>query len=158
MQLSSIWPVDRTLSVATTSGRSRLGRDSNKWVLRVLQNSSINGTSQSNCLGHSLVGGLTPLQRSSRCILQPQPTGPQDTRWGEAYPSAEKQLEYSKAPVDWAIGYVEKAKRNIRTPNEWIQKMAQKVYMSRHDWLEKVIYWELCKRQIFFLYLQTKHQ
>ena len=25
--------------------------------------------------GHTLVGGLTPLQRSSRCILQPQPTG-----------------------------------------------------------------------------------
>ena len=34
---------------------------------------------QSDCLvsypGHSLGGGLTPLQRSSRCILQPQPTG-----------------------------------------------------------------------------------
>ena len=25
--------------------------------------------------GHSLGGGLTPLQRCSRCILQPQPTG-----------------------------------------------------------------------------------
>ena len=28
-------------------------------------------------LGHSLVG-LTPLQRSSRCILQPKPTGQED--------------------------------------------------------------------------------
>ena len=26
-------------------------------------------------LGHSLVGGLVPLQRSSQCILQPQPSG-----------------------------------------------------------------------------------
>ena len=25
--------------------------------------------------GHSLGGGLTPLQRCSQCILQPQPTG-----------------------------------------------------------------------------------
>ena len=31
----------------------------------------------------TLVGGgrLTPLQRCNRCILQPQPTGPHDTRW-----------------------------------------------------------------------------
>ena len=39
----------------------------------------IAGTSPSDCLvsypGHSLGGGLTPLQRSSRCILQSQPTG-----------------------------------------------------------------------------------
>ena len=37
------------------------------------------GPSPSDCLvsypGHSLGGGLIPLQRSSRCILQPQPTG-----------------------------------------------------------------------------------
>ena len=37
------------------------------------------GTSPSDCLvsyiGHSLEGGLTPLQRSSRCILQTQLTG-----------------------------------------------------------------------------------
>ena len=28
-----------------------------------------------SCAGHSLWGGLTPLQRCSRYILQPQPTG-----------------------------------------------------------------------------------
>ncbi len=43
------------------------------------QSSSIAGTSLSDCLvsysGHSLEGGLTPLQRCSQCILQPQLTG-----------------------------------------------------------------------------------
>ena len=43
------------------------------------------GASQSYCLvlypGHSFGVVLTPLQRSSRCILEPQPTGPRDTLW-----------------------------------------------------------------------------
>ena len=60
--------------------------------------------------GHSLRWwwwwGLTPLQRSSWCILQPQPTGPQDTRWGKSYPSAEKQSVYYTAPADWATGHL----------------------------------------------------
>ena len=56
------------------------GSDGTEGVLRIPQSSSIAGTSLSDCLvsytGHSLWGGgLTPLQRSSRCILQPQPTG-----------------------------------------------------------------------------------
>ena len=54
-----------------------------KRVLRIPQSSSITGTSLSDCFvsytGHSL-GGPTPLQRSSRCILQPQPTG-QIQKW-----------------------------------------------------------------------------
>ena len=74
---SSIWPIDRTLSGATTLGPSGPGRNGNKEVLRIPQSSSITGASPSDCLvsyfGHSL-GCLTPLQRSSRCILQPQPT------------------------------------------------------------------------------------
>ena len=32
-------------------------------------------------LSHSLGEGLTPLKRCNRCILQPQPAEPQDTRW-----------------------------------------------------------------------------
>ena len=35
-------------------------------------------------------------------ILWPQQTGPQDTRFGESYPSVETQSVYSVAPVDWA--------------------------------------------------------
>ena len=54
----------------------------------------------------TLVGGsLTLLQRCNTCILQPQPTRQQDTRWGESYPSAEMQYMYSTAPANWATGH-----------------------------------------------------
>ena len=77
-QFSSILPIDRTLSGATTPGQSGPGSNGNAEVLRIPQSSSITGTSSSDCLllyaEHSL-GGLTPLQKCSRCILQSQPTG-----------------------------------------------------------------------------------
>ena len=66
----------------TVPSLSGPGSNRNEGVLRIPQSSSITGTSPSDCLvsypGHSLIGGggcLTPLQGSSRCILQPQPTG-----------------------------------------------------------------------------------
>ena len=66
------------LSGATTPGLSGPGSDGNKVVLHIPQSSSITGTSPSDCLVsypvHSL-GSLTPLQRCSRCIIQPQATG-----------------------------------------------------------------------------------
>ena len=78
MQFSSIWPIDRILSGATTLGQSGPVSDGNEGVLCIPQSSSITGTSPSDCLvsypGHSL-GGVTPLQKSSWYILQPQPTG-----------------------------------------------------------------------------------
>ena len=84
-QFSSIWTIDRTLSGATNPGQSEPGSDGNEWVLRIPQSSGITGTSASDCLlsylGHSLVGVVTILQRCSRCILQPQQTGPQETRF-----------------------------------------------------------------------------
>ena len=68
------------LSGATTPGRSGPGSDGNEGVLRILQSSSLAGTSPSDCLvsypGHLLGGG--------------------------SYPSAEKQSVYSTAPADWA--------------------------------------------------------
>ena len=45
-------------------------------------------------------GSLTPFQRCSRCILQPQPTGPS---LRQSYPFSEMQSVYSTAPVDWAL-------------------------------------------------------
>ena len=59
-QFSSIWPIDRTLSGATTSGQSGLGSDAEKAVLCIPQSSSITGTSPSDYLvsypGHMLWG------------------------------------------------------------------------------------------------------
>ena len=79
-QFSSIWPIDRTLSSATTPDQSGTGSDGNEGVLHIPQSSSITGTSPSDCLvsypGHSWGVGSSPLQRCSWCILQPQPTGP----------------------------------------------------------------------------------
>ena len=64
-QFSSIWPIDRTLSDATTLAQSGPGSDGNEGVIHILD------TLPSDCLvslsGHSLVGwGLTPRQRSNR--------------------------------------------------------------------------------------------
>ena len=79
-QFSSIWPIDKTLSSATTSGQSGPGSNGNEGVLYIPQSSSIIGISLSDCLvpypEHSLGRG--------------------------SYPSAEKQLMYSTAPADWA--------------------------------------------------------
>ena len=80
MQFSSIWPIDRTLSSATTPSQSGPGSNGNEVVLYIPQSSSIAETSTSDCLvlypGHSLMGG--------------------------SYPSAEVQLVYSTTPANWA--------------------------------------------------------
>ena len=79
MQFSSIWPIDRTLSGATTPGHSRPGINGNEGVLHIPQSSSIIGTLPSDCLciTWTLVGG-----------------------W--YYPSAKMQSMYSAAPADRA--------------------------------------------------------
>ena len=78
MSNSSIWPIDKTLSGATTPGQSGPGSDGNEGALHIPQSSSITGASSSDCLvsytGHSF-RGPTSLQRCSQCILQPWPTG-----------------------------------------------------------------------------------
>ena len=80
MSNSSIRPIDRTLSGATTLGQSGPRSNGNEGVFRITQSSSITGTSPSDCFvsypGYSLMGGvLPPLKKCSQYILQPQPTG-----------------------------------------------------------------------------------
>ena len=78
-QFSFIYPIDRTLSGATTSGQSGLGSDGNKGVLHIPQSSRIIEASPSDCLvsypGHAL---------------------------GESYSSAEMQSMYSAASAEKA--------------------------------------------------------
>ena len=78
MQFSSIWPIDRTLSGATTPGQNGPGSDGNEGVLRMHQSTWDYWNLTIRLLvsypGHKLGGGLTPLKRSSWCILQPQLT------------------------------------------------------------------------------------
>ena len=85
MQISSIKPIDRALSDATTPGQSGPGSNSNEGVLHISQSSSITGTSPSDCLvsypGHLL-------------------------REVGSYLSAEEQSVYSAVPADWAMSFV----------------------------------------------------
>ena len=80
-QFSSIWPINRALSGAITQSQSWPGNDGIKGVLHIPQSSGIIETSASDFLVSYIrtlvvvVGGLTPLQRCSWFILQPQPTG-----------------------------------------------------------------------------------
>ena len=80
MSNSSIWPIDRTLSTATTLDQSGSESNGNEEVLHIPQSSSITGASLLDCLvsypGHLL--------------------------WG-SYPSAEMQSVYSTATTDWAL-------------------------------------------------------
>ena len=61
MPNSSIRPIDKTLSGATTPGQSESGSNGNEGVLCIPQSSSITEDSPSDCLmsyrGHSLAGG-----------------------------------------------------------------------------------------------------
>ena len=73
---SSIWPIDRTFSVANTLGLSGPWSNGNKGILRIPQSSSIIRALASDYFvsypGHSLGwGGVGSLQRCSRCIVQP---------------------------------------------------------------------------------------
>ena len=62
-----------------------LRADCNEEVLRITRSSSISGTSSSYCLvsypRHMFQVGVSHLQKSSRCILQAQPTGQSITSW-----------------------------------------------------------------------------
>ena len=66
MSNCSTWPIDRTLSGATTPGQSGPGYDGNEGVLHIPESSSITGASLSDCLvsylGH-LFGEVLPLYR-----------------------------------------------------------------------------------------------
>ena len=82
MQFTSIQPIERTLSGATTPGHNGSESNGNKGVLHISQSSSITEASPSDCLvsypAHSLRG---------------------------SYPIVEIQSVYSTAPVDWAMGF-----------------------------------------------------
>ena len=75
---SSIWPIDRILSGATTLGQNGPGSDSNEGALRIPQSSSL-----TNILFSVVI----------RTLVE-----------GGSYPSAEKQLVYFTAPAKWIKG------------------------------------------------------
>ena len=86
MSNSSIWPIDRTLSGATTPGSSRPGNYGNEGVLCIPQSSSITGTSALNSL--LSYSGLS---------------------MEESYPSWDMQSVYATAAADWPVTWKESA-------------------------------------------------
>ena len=74
----AIWPIDRTLSYATTPGYSGPGSDGIERVLRIPQNSP--SDSLVSYPGYSLGESYPPLHRCCWRILLPQPTG-QNKNW-----------------------------------------------------------------------------
>ena len=78
MSNGSIWPIDKTLSSATTPGQIRPGNNCCEGVLRIPQSSSITGASPSGCL-----------------VSYPRHT------FGDSYPSAAVKVN-STAPADYA--------------------------------------------------------
>ena len=87
---SSIWPTDTTLSGATILSQSGLESNGNERVLHIPQTPVTDGLM--SYWGHSWEGDLTPLQRSSRCILQPLPTGQAWLKFEHSYYDAAVQL------------------------------------------------------------------
>ena len=76
MSNSSIWPIDRTLSGATTLDHSGPGSNDNEWVLCIPQRSSITGASLSDCLvsiTKTLIGevGVLSLSRDVVDVFSP---------------------------------------------------------------------------------------
>ena len=74
---SSMWPIHRTISCATTPDQRGRGGNCNEGELFIHQSSSITGASQTDCImsyaRHTFVG-LTPRKRCCQCILQHQIT------------------------------------------------------------------------------------
>ena len=70
-QFSSICPIDRTLSGATTPGQSELGSDGNKEVLHIPQSSRITEPYHQIILCHirTLIGGVLPLCRGAVSVF-----------------------------------------------------------------------------------------
>ena len=73
-QFCFIWPYDRTLSGATTEGRNEPGSERYSVFLKAPALPESHHQIIEYHIQDSLLRSITPLQRSSQCILQPPPT------------------------------------------------------------------------------------
>ena len=75
--------------------------------------------------------------------------------WAGSYPTTEKQSVYSTAPANWASDERDETINPIKSE---CSKLTQKVYKTRHDWVDKLIHMELCKKLKFeqIVYAQSK--
>ena len=112
---NSIWPIDRTLSGATTLGQSEPGSNDNKEVLCIPQISNITWVSPSDCL-----------VSYPRYLLD------------VSYLSSEMQSVYSTAPANWANQY---CVRRFAVSTERGLDMCNRAYRSSITWKLKTAYY-----------------
>ena len=79
MQFSSIWPINKIISNATTPGQNGTGSNGNEGVLHIPRSANIIGTSLFDCLV----------------------SYPEHSLGEVSYSSAKVQSVYSTAPADW---------------------------------------------------------
>ena len=124
MSNSSIWPIDRTLSVANTPDQSGPESDGNEGVLCIPQSSSINGASPLDCL-----------------------VSYQGLSLEEFYPSAEMRSVYSAVLADRV-----KSQR-IFTGREHTLKLIGWVKFGKNlDYLLRIVVWDECFYHLSHVY------
>ena len=102
---SSTWPIDKTLSGATTPVQSGPGSDDNKGVHWIPKSSCITAASPLDCLvsypRHSLGKSNPCVEMQSVCSI-PQADWATEHSLGESYPCVEMQSVCSISLADWA--------------------------------------------------------
>ena len=159
MSNSSIWPLDRTLSGASTPDDRGPGSDGNEWVLRIPQSSSITGASPLDCLvsypGRSLGGGVLRLCRDAVGVFCNPRRLNQElmARESQRNPTCQCHLMMTQREREWA--------RERERERDWLidfkgmsnrlwqfyskrfwnylycNNLIQREYKSQHDWVGK---------------------
>ena len=107
MSNSSIWPIARTLSGATTPGQSESGSDANKEVLRIPQRSSITGTLTIRLfwvISRTLIGEESSTFAEMQSVYS---TAPADWTGREWSTPSLPLLLVLLCPVSWAVEYTD---------------------------------------------------
>ena len=113
LNVTSIEPIDRTLSGVTALVQSGSGSDGNEGLLHIPQSSSITEASPSDSLmsyQDTHWGRLTPMQRSSWCILQPQPNGLTERMESQTREKLQTNIHTAKKNMDRQLGHKRKSK------------------------------------------------
>ena len=105
MSNSSIWPIDKTQSDATTPSQSGPGSNSIEGILHIPLTSKTGGFAIRlfDVKTRTFFAGVSTLGRDAVGVFNSP--GWLGHSLGESYPLAEMQSVYSTAPADWATGW-----------------------------------------------------
>ena len=144
-QFSSIRPIDRALSGATTLGQSGPGNNGNEGVLHIPQSSSIPGTSLPDCLvsypGHSL--GEFYSYAEMKLVYSTAPPPPQPTNWAI--------LLWKKKTLCWRWFSKSRIQTLIHCQYRVVFHKTPSVntFINSTSWTDTEIAWNIKKKKIF---------